>query len=241
MPLPPKEYFALDEVRERWNMPGRDLVYYAENGIIEVAAKVVGVVLETGLLEVESRERWSKIPEDQLLFSGVAPLRERDLLTVFRQGTAQIYGFRAGEGRYLDIFEPADGIEVGIHDLVVTREERDRFEREHKVIDHAGRQQQRTDSIGDDGFEQHNDYAEVRLGGQSYRLGTCQAAVVRMLHNASRTGSPWRSGKIILGEARSACTRMRDLFKTQPDWRKLIKSDGRGLYRLNLPTRPADK
>jgi hypothetical protein len=30
MPLPPKEYFPLEEVEERWGMLHRDLIYYAE-------------------------------------------------------------------------------------------------------------------------------------------------------------------------------------------------------------------
>jgi hypothetical protein len=41
--------------------------------------------------------------------------------------------------------------------------------------------------------------------------------------------------KAILEQAGSASVRMADVFKSQPNWRKLIRSDRRGLYRLALP------
>ena len=40
MSLPVKEYFWFEELEERWAMPHRDLLYYAENGLIEVALRV---------------------------------------------------------------------------------------------------------------------------------------------------------------------------------------------------------
>jgi hypothetical protein len=45
------------------------------------------------------------------------------------------------------------------------------------------------------------------------------------------------TGKLILGEAGSSSTRMSDVFKSQPHWRRLIDSDGRGRYRLRVPQR----
>lgn len=236
MSLPPKEYFGLEEVEERWGMPRRDLVYYAENGHIKISARVVGVLLETGIFEAEPDGRWFKIPETRELFSGLLALCDRDLAAVLRHGATRVERFGAESGRYLDVCEAEGGIEVRLDNLVVTREERDRFEREHQLLGEEG-------SIlpdmpdGDAGsFAQRNDYTEVTLGGRTYRLGTCQAAVVRVLHEASLTDSPWLAGKLILNWAGSGGTRMRDLFKKQPGWRDLIASDGRGMYRLNLPS-----
>ena len=31
-----KEYFALEELEERWQLPRRDLAYLAENGLLRV-------------------------------------------------------------------------------------------------------------------------------------------------------------------------------------------------------------
>ena len=83
-------------------------------------------------------------------------------------------------------------------------------------------------------FSQRNDFSEVTLGDRTYTLGPIQAQVVRILYDAATTASPWRHGKLVLAEAGSSCTRMADLFKTQPEWRKLIQSDRRGKYRLNI-------
>lgn len=72
-----------------------------------------------------------------------------------------------------------------------------------------------------------------------------QATVVRSLHEAMIAGRPWLFGKTLLKQASSTSTRLRDIFRTQPAWKMLIKSDGRGYYCLNLPTdqlgnKPAD-
>ena len=69
---------------------------------------------------------------------------------------------------------------------------------------------------------------------QHYTLGPIQAKVVSILYDAATTGSPWRHGQQVLAEAGSRCTRISDLFKTQAEWRKLIQSDKRGKYRLNI-------
>ena len=81
------------------------------------------------------------------------------------------------------------------------------------------------------------DYRDVAINGHSFTLGDCQAAVVRILHDAARAGTPWKHGKVVLAQAGSSCTRMADLFKSQPRWRVLIASDRRGRYRLNIPLR----
>ena len=88
-------------------------------------------------------------------------------------------------------------------------------------------------------FKVVDDYKEVIIAGRSFHLGACQAEVVRLLHEASKTGKPWCYGKAVLASAGSSCTRMADLFKSQRHWRELIASDGRGHYRLAIPLRPS--
>lgn len=57
---------------------------------------------------------------------------------------------------------------------------------------------------------------------------------MRALHEAAQAGEPWQNGKAILSRAGSKSLRMADVFKSQKDWRHLIRSDRRGGYRLNL-------
>ena len=40
MPGIEKEYFAFEELQERWGVPHRDLVYLAENGLLKVSVRL---------------------------------------------------------------------------------------------------------------------------------------------------------------------------------------------------------
>jgi hypothetical protein len=68
----------------------------------------------------------------------------------------------------------------------------------------------------------------------SSALGTIEAKIIALLHDAAREGTPCQCGKDILTKAGSRCLRMQDVFKSQPGWRELIESDGRRAYRLIL-------
>jgi hypothetical protein len=109
-------------------------------------------------------------------------------------------------------------------DLIVTREERDRFERAH-----GGRDA--TDAATD---AWHNDdFTSVRVDSEWHSFGPKQAAVLRLLKAAAETDNPWRDGKRLLDEAGATTMRLIDLFKRKPAWRRLVLADGKGRYRLN--------
>lgn len=125
MPLPKKEYFTLSEIETRWGMTRSDALYYAQNGLIRLATRIFGAVIETGIIEsgiieTEADGRWFWLPEEHMRYSGLLTLRACDLATIFRLGSAPINFFDPGDGRYGDIVEPADGIEVRVAELVVT-------------------------------------------------------------------------------------------------------------------------
>ena len=136
--------------------------------------------------------------------------------------------FHAPEKEYCHLIEPTRTVAVRRDDLLVRREERDRVESQHALV--------RKGSMVPL-LQQANDYREVRTAGLMFNLGPVQARVVKRLHDAATSPSPWREGKLILGEAGSSSTRMADVFKSQPHWRRLIDSDGRGRYRLRVPQR----
>lgn len=226
MGLPEKAYFGLEEIEERWGLPRRDLVYLAENGILRVSLRVWEVLVEQGTCEAENGKSFA-VPTSRERRSGLLDLKPRDAHRIFRDSIARIADFAAAGESYLSIIEPSDGIEARAQDLVVRREERDRIERDHRIRARA--------PGGRAPFEHRDGYKEIDLQGRTFHLGSCQAKVVRILHEAARAGAPWRHGKAVLGEAGSSCSRMADLFKTQKDWRTLILSDRKGRYRLNLP------
>jgi len=182
MPLPEKEYFALEEIEERWNIRRVDTVYYAENGLIEIAMRVVGVVIETGLIESEPDGRWFRLPEDHRRFSGLLTLRACDLAILLRRDSMTIHSFRVGEERYGDIAEPEDGVEVHARDLIVTRAERDRFEKTHalgeRVKSNGSPAVMLPIDCGDDG-------GWITVHGRVYQFsGLLQKTAIRRLYEA---------------------------------------------------------
>ena len=46
MSLIDKAYFTLEELEERWQLPQRDLVYLAENGLLRLSVRLFGVEIE---------------------------------------------------------------------------------------------------------------------------------------------------------------------------------------------------
>ncbi len=90
-------------------------------------------------------------------------------------------------------------------------------------------------SAGEQHFHHAADYSQVTLREDVFLFtGDIQKAVIRILHQASKTDQPWRGGQRVLGEAGSkdAAQKMSNLFGHHPCWGKLLLSDRRGKYRL---------
>ncbi|GAB4165574.1 MAG: hypothetical protein Tsb006_5070 [Rickettsiaceae bacterium] len=83
-------------------------------------------------------------------------------------------------------------------------------------------------------FWQYNNFAKVFAHGKLYHFGAVQAKVIEQLYIASLTDSPWLCGKELLHKANSRSIALRDLFKSQTNWRQLIESDHRGNYKLRF-------
>jgi hypothetical protein len=228
MSLIDKAYFTLEEIEERWQLPHRDVVYLAENGLLRLSVRLFDMRLEWGEFDDLGNGDWNRIPTDQRWFSGLQDLREHDAFRLFRDGEVAIDQFAMPEGsQYCHLREPTDTLTIRVCDVVVQRPERDRVEKAHGL---AGAAKPTVTSI----FRQVNDYGEVHVAGRVFNLGHVQSRVVKQLHRAAITGDPWCSGKVLLAGAGSSSTRVADLFKSQRDWRQLIESDRRGNYRLRL-------
>lgn len=228
MSLIDKAYFTLEELEERWNLPHRDLAYLAENGLLRLSVRLFGVEMEFGVYEEGADGEWFTVPHERRRFTGFQDLQERDVFRVFRQGQVDVAHFHALDKEYCYLIEPTRTVSVCRDDLLVRREERDRVESQHALV--------RKGSVAPS-LQQANDYREVRAAGLLFNLGPVQARVVKRLHEAATSANPWCEGKLILGEAGSSSTRMADVFKSQPHWRRLIDSDQRGRYRLRVPQR----
>ncbi len=230
MRLIDKAYFTLEEIAERWRLPHRDVAYLAENGLLRLSVRLFGVYLEQGIYEEGATGDWCRIPQERGSFTGFQDLQERDVFRLFRDGEVDICRFYAPNPEYRDLMNPTDSVSVRRDDLLIRKQERDRVEAKHGLV--------RAGALpGAVTFQALNDYREVRLAGLVFHLGMLQSKVVKRLHQASSSANPWCDGKAILGEAGSASTRMADVFKSQPHWRRLVESDRRGRYRLRVHLR----
>jgi hypothetical protein len=83
-------------------------------------------------------------------------------------------------------------------------------------------------------FRPDRTYQHVWFDGIEFRFGPVQAKVVEFLHKAVLAGDPWQHGPRVLEQAGSKQIKLGDVFKSQEGWRRLIKSDHRGMYRLGI-------
>ncbi len=223
MPLPEKEYFALEEIEERWGIRRLDTIYYAENGLLEIAMRVVGITIETGIIEPEPDGRWFRLIEDQSHYSGLLTLRDFDLAMLLRRGAMAIHSFEAGENRYGDILGPEGGIEVRACDLVVTRAERDRFEQAHGIVDYVASNGSGmipapppVDCSDDGGW--------IKVHGREYQFcGLLQKMAIRRLYDAWESGMPRLNMQSLLEDIDSRSRHISQVFGNgNPHWREIV-------------------
>lgn len=247
MALPPRSYFHLPEIAERWDVTMSDIACYAIDGLLEVSIMTIGVVAEIGTFESDERGLF-RLPEGETVLNGPQAVVASDLWPVFRHGSARIVRFKpSAADSYVELAGPQEPTLITFEDLLVTRAERDRFERAYGVgpgepaaAAPSEAAPAATPAVSvESQFVHRDDYSEVVFSGELFRLGPLQASVVRQLHEASGTASPWRPGKELLSASNASTMRIVDLFKVKKNWRTLIVSDGRGNYRLNLQDCPA--
>jgi len=221
--LPSRSYYYLEEVAAAWNVQIRDLLDFAVGGALRCSTLVnntrVQKLEETGA----AREEW---------VSGLQGIVTQDLIEVIRTGVVWVRRFSGGTDAVLEFASDQVALEVAMEHIMVTREDRARFEA-------AARGDAEQQPLAPATFKHSADYYEVTLAGQTYTFGPSQAGVVRKLHQAFLSGEPWSRGTDLLAGTDSG--RMVDLFKRKkdPSWRALIMSDGRGKWRLNID--PAER
>lgn len=220
-----KAYFTLAEVLDRWSLPEADVAYPAENDQLRLSIRILNLPIEFGDFEETDDGRCYSIPSERSSFNGLLDLYVQDVFQLFRIGEVSVTRFRTTKADYACFFGSRESLTIRKPDLVLSREERDRFEAKSGFRGAAGVKQANA-------FHASVDFHHVRCNGHEFQLGPIQAQVVRILHAAAQRGEPWQSGKAVLGEAGSRSLKMSDIFKSKKDWPLLIESNGRGAYRL---------
>lgn len=220
-----------------------DLICYGIEGRLEISVMVIRLHIEIGTIEGDKDDYYT-IPEAYEFVDGTLPTREFDLWQLTREGSINLTCFKSYVPDGYISTRYGDPLPITPRDLLITREERDRFEQAHGLDPDgppagSGAAPGALGRLPEPRFVHSSSYANVMLDGQAFRLGPLQASIVRQLHEASLAGGPWRNGKALLAASSARTLRMVDLFKSKPTWRQLIDSDSRGRYRLNLSERVA--
>jgi hypothetical protein len=83
-------------------------------------------------------------------------------------------------------------------------------------------------------FDPSEDYRHIKFKGVPYSLTRKQAEVVKILHQAAKSGHPDVGKDRLLSRIESETSGMRSIFKNHPLWQTLITSASKGTYRLNI-------
>lgn len=229
-----RNYIRLDEAAQRWGVSKEDILDCAIREMIALSVLVCNVSLIFGEYKLGSDGKPFPVHADRVIHSGLQRLTPDGLFRIRQEEAAKIDCFMPfNDYQYVQVAEDTGDLYFKIDDLVIEVDEYKRFAAEHGLDDEIATNDNHAS------FLQENNFRIVRLNGLSWNLGDIQAQVVQKLYEAATTtDNPWMNGKRVLQEAGSGAFRMRDLFGSQPNWQKLILSDGRGHYRLNLSDMP---
>jgi hypothetical protein len=120
MPLPPRPFHCLNDIAIRWSVMPLDIVGWATGGMISLSIIVPPVrtaasELVSGIVEVAGAE--------------VFPLFRRDGSAI---RTIKLRRIRpAGGTEWEWITDPSEGVTASAADILITRAEAERFERQH--------------------------------------------------------------------------------------------------------------
>jgi hypothetical protein len=220
-PLPLRETWTLTEAAQHWHVDEAELGHWLVQGHLKahVWVPLMSVFLHLGPDQSPRLCHWE----------GYVPLSRHYCLRLFRRWEIRLRDF-TGQDQQQQFLLPhsADDLVVTISDLVILEPDRLRWEERWG----AERARGQAASTSRDFVTAMPSFRRVSLGGEEHQFGLVQAAALRLLHDAARSGEPWLNGKQLLREAGSQSYTLSNLFKRKPVWRELIRSDGRGFYRL---------
>ncbi len=232
MPFPQREYYRVDALKKRWGVEEDDIRYALETGQLRACIWLQEMVVEKVRHNGEFR-----IICGQERITGLVVVQENDCRRIFSNKQARIRCFRSLQDHHTCLrLSPEESEQTAMvasmDQLVILYKDCVDFEDSYALSKHMPPSEKKPKK-NDVSFKHNNHYRAVSLRGEEFKLGPIQASIVKELHTASMTDNPWVYGKSLLHESGSSAYHMRDVFKSQKRWRKLILSDGRGYYRLN--------
>jgi hypothetical protein len=146
--LPEKEYFTLEELAKRWGTDLGSLQHYAEHNLLEVQAWLGSSAAK--VYQTQETRHGDRVPVQVGLtdYKDYALLEPDEVRQVFRHGKRAIGKFLALDRSLL--YKPLDAAkcQVEVSDLVVSKKERDRFEKRYALNLAMSKPKEATESQG---------------------------------------------------------------------------------------------
>lgn len=133
MPLPEKDFHSLVELAQRWHTTLDDIRYYAVHDKLKVKAWIDEEVVKVFRLKKVEDGQLVPVQEGFTTYKDYAFLAPADLRRIFRGDTTPIQEFTARNGDLLKIYNSGNRYVFTVDDLVVSRWERERFEKVYTV------------------------------------------------------------------------------------------------------------
>lgn len=131
MALPEKNYYLLCDVGERWRVSPQDVRYYAENGLLEIQTWLPEIIVKLFRNKKTEDGEIAPVQIGVSDYKGYAIVEPDELRKIFRNSPRPVNRFKCPRsGDPIKIFDPRTRFMVAIEDLVVSKTERDRFEKE---------------------------------------------------------------------------------------------------------------
>ena len=243
MPLPKKDYYDLPTIADLWQTDLKDVQHYAETGKLRCSVWISQTEIEMGVFSKQANGKKIFEAQDNVYIQGFVGVLPEDCRKLFRNKKANttIFVSLKRPNCYLHIAEE-EKIKITIKpkDLVVLANDRENFEQTNGLYptnqteaEIIGSHEENAD-FNSARFSHSADFQTVTLDDEVFRFGMVQAKIISLLYEAHKSDEEWVHGKILLYESGSRSERLKNIFQSKSNWRKLIKSDGRGYYALNL-------
>lgn len=225
-----KVYDRLKALSQHWEISLDDICYSIEIGKLRACVWLPPRHVEVGTIR---NKRFEFLRYETM--EGLVGIRPQDFRIIVSKGYKNLRHFHSLEMTeqiiQLPHEPPSPSYRATLDAVFVLRSDQEEFERRHflNVV-----QMQPKRPVPDTTFIHSPDYRHVQFGKCRFLFGEVQAQVVRHLHRASSTSQPWVHVDTLIEISGANADRLRDIFRSKKNWKKLIMMDGKGYYRLNI-------
>lgn len=130
-----KPFYEIEEVLDRWQMTRQDILSFVLSDQLTISITAAGLPITYGCYEEIDENYIDRVPMGCKWVIGTIDLKPADAWQALRYGKTTVRDFKSDKDTFQEISDSRalDGHDIATHDLVVTRTEVERFEREQMM------------------------------------------------------------------------------------------------------------